>query len=58
VSRFWDVWRLIGMAVSAALLGASQLQPNPLPTWVYPVVAAIALLSLLAALVIDRRQRG
>jgi hypothetical protein len=58
VSRFWEVWRLIGMAVSAALLGASQLQPNPLPAWVFPLVAGITLLSLVVSLVIARRQRG
>jgi hypothetical protein len=58
VSRFWEVWRLIGMAVSATLLGASQLQPNPLPAWVFPLVAGITLLSLVVSLLIARRQRG
>lgn len=57
VNRFWEIWRLVGMAVSAALLGASQLQPNPLPAWVFPIVAGITLLSLVVALIIDRRHR-
>jgi len=36
----WEIWRYLGAAVSAALLAASQIQPNPLPAWVFPVVAA------------------
>ena len=56
MSRFWEAWRLIGMAISAALLGASQLQPNPLPAWVYAAIGGITLLSLVVALFIERRQ--
>ena len=57
VSRFWELWRFLGGAIAAVLLASSQLQPNPLPTWVFPVVAGITLLSVVVALVIDRRQR-
>ncbi|HZR97500.1 MAG TPA: hypothetical protein VFE37_02270 [Chloroflexota bacterium] len=57
MSRFWEIWRLLGGAIAAVLLAASQIQPNPLPAWVFPVVAGLALLSLVVSLVIDRRQR-
>jgi hypothetical protein len=57
VRRFWEMWRLLGGAIAAVLLASSQLQPNPLPAWAFPIVAGIALLSLVVALVIDRGQR-
>jgi len=54
----WEIWRYLGAAVSAALLAASQIQPNPLPAWVFPVVGGIALLTVGLAYVLDRRERG
>jgi hypothetical protein len=57
MSRFWEIWRFLGGAIAALLLASSQLQPNPLPAWVFPVVAGITLVSLVVALVIDRHQR-
>ncbi|HLH25087.1 MAG TPA: hypothetical protein VK066_21415 [Chloroflexota bacterium] len=56
MSRFWEVWRLLGGAIAAVLLAASQIQPNPLPAWVFPLVAGITLLSLGVALAMDRRR--
>jgi hypothetical protein len=55
--RAGDLWRLLGAAVSAVLLAASQLNPNPLPAWVFPVVGAIALLAVAVPFVIERRRR-
>ena len=52
-----EIWRLLGAAISALLLGASQLDPNPLPAWVFPVVGGIALLSLIVPFVIERLWR-
>jgi hypothetical protein len=52
-----EIWRLLGAAISAVLLGASQLDPNPLPAWLFPVVGAIALLSLVVPFVIERLWR-
>jgi hypothetical protein len=57
VSRIWELWRLLGGAIAAVLLASSQLQPNPLPAWVFPVVAGLTLLSVGVALVLERRQR-
>ena len=52
-----EIWRLLGAAISALLLGASQLDPNPLPAWVFPVVGGIALLSVALPFVIERLRR-
>ena len=57
MSRLWEIWRLLGGAIAAVLLASSQLQPNPLPAWVFPVVAGIALLSLVVSFVLERRER-
>jgi hypothetical protein len=52
-----EIWRLLGAAIAALLLGASQLAPNPLPAWVFPVVAGIALLSVAVPFAIERLRR-
>ena len=53
----WEIWRYLGSAIAAVLLAASQLNPNPLPAWVFALVAGLTLLSIAAAYVLDRRQR-
>lgn len=54
VRQVLEIWRLLGAAISALLLGASQLDPNPLPAWVFPVVGGIALLSVAVPFLIER----
>jgi hypothetical protein len=49
-----EVWRLLGAALAAALLAASQLDPNPLPAWVFPLVGGLALLSVVLAYLLAR----
>ena len=53
----WEIWRYLGPAIAALFLGASQIQPNPLPGWLFPVVAALALVSMAAAYLHERRAR-
>jgi hypothetical protein len=57
VRQVLEIWRLLGAAIAALLLGASQLDPNPLPVWVFPVVAGIALLSVAVPFVVERLRR-
>ena len=52
-----EIWRYLGAAVAAVMLGASQLDPNPLPAWVFPVVAVLALLTLGWSVFVDWRRR-
>ncbi len=52
-----EIWRFLGAAVAAVLLASSQLDPNPLPGWVFPVVAVLALATAGAAIVADWRAR-
>ncbi len=52
-----EIWRFLGAAIAAVLLASSQIEPNPLPGWVFPVVAVLALLSVGAAIVADWRAR-
>lgn len=49
-----EVWRFLGAALAAVLLAASQLDPNPLPAWVFPLVGGLALLSVLLAYLLAR----
>lgn len=48
------IWWFLGPALTAALLAASQLQPNPLPWWVGPVFAVLVLASLVLGWWLDR----
>ncbi len=52
-----EIWRFLGAAIAAVLLASSQLQPNPLPAWVFPVVAGIALLSVAVPYLVERLRR-
>ncbi len=52
-----EIWRLIGGAIAAGLLAASQIEPNPLPAWVFPLVAGIALLSVAVPYLVERLRR-
>ena len=52
-----EILRLLGMALSAILLGASQLNPNPLPAWVFAVVGGLALLAVAVPFLLERRRR-
>jgi hypothetical protein len=52
-----EIWRYLGAAVAAVMLGAAQLDPNPLPAWVFPVVAVLALLTLGWSVFVDWRRR-
>ena len=54
----WEIWRYLGPAIAATFLGASQIQPNPLPGWLFPLVAVLALVSTAAAYLAERRGRG
>ena len=54
----WEIWRYLGPAIAAMFLGASQIQPNPLPGWLFPLVAVLALVSTAAAYLAERRGRG
>ena len=58
MSRSWEGWRLVGSAVVALLLAASQLQGSALPAWVFAVVGGIALLSVLVLLMLHWRRLG
>ena len=53
----WEIWRLLGGVLCAALLAASQLNPNPLPAWVFPVVGGLTLLAVAVPFLIERRRR-
>ena len=57
MSRVWEIWRFLGGAIAAVLLAASQLDPNPLPWWVFPVLGGLAVLSVATAYLLDRRAR-
>jgi hypothetical protein len=57
VGRALEIWRYLGGAVAALMLAASQIEPNPLPGWVYPTVAVLALLTLGASVYADWRAR-
>jgi hypothetical protein len=57
VGRALEVWRFLGGAVAAVMLASSQIEPNPLPGWVYVVVAVLALVTLAASIYADWRTR-
>ena len=54
----WEIWRYLGPAIASMFLGASQIQPNPLHGWLFPLVAVLALVSTAAAYLAERRGRG
>lgn len=56
VRTAWELWRYLGAAIAAVMLASSQLQPNPLPTWVFPVVAVVSLVGVAVSFVVERRR--
>jgi hypothetical protein len=54
--RALQLWWFLGPALTAALLAANQLQPNPLPAWGGLVLAVLVLASLLLGWWLDRRR--
>jgi hypothetical protein len=57
VNRTLETWRILAAALAAVVVGASQLDPAYVPSWLFAVVGALVLLSVAVAYLAERYWR-